>query len=309
MVAAGVLTHTPSQASNTAAYLQGQLDGPVARIGCVAEWPDDGTGTVALVLPSSTWATGALTPAGVHVTVKGDGTCAFGRYVSGSQLDQQSALISPLVGGRHTIEVVLNFEAEQIAVYVDGAVALTVDNATAFTQIADLAVWELFETNGTSDVPATLLSVWAATESRVPALGPVSGPRSAMLPAAYKVVNPGSTTTYAIGSSYASLGGDMDMSITMPESGAMLVSLDCYLQNATTTVYVRAKVGSTTSVAQRVNPAAAFTGHLHTETVVTGTPGQTYTLEWQFSSASGSPTVAAGSSSGAAFIKAVPVGV
>jgi hypothetical protein len=310
---AGALEHTPVPTSNGAAYYQRTLPAPVARIGCVADWDSNATGSVALVLPGTAWSDSSLGSAGIHATVDATGHVGIGRFEAGTGVVAiHTGEAGTLTGGRHLIEVALDSRRSAVTVLIDGTVILTYADATAFTMIGTRAVWELYEVNGSSDVPARLLALWADVESRVPPAAPLTAPApgGSASTATTKVVNPDSlSTTIVTGYPGVQIGaGALAMSVKFPPSGKLLVTLginftitggpDNILVNATTD----GNPGYAVNVAQTDSAA-----YRTITTLIVGTPGATSVIDWNaFKTGSAFAAFYIGSSYGVAIVAAVP---
>lgn len=168
VVASGIISHTPYAAANSAGYLQAELSGRVTRIGAMVAWPTSALGVFALVIPSAAWASGTLPNAGFHLVVNGNGIWTLTRFTTGgsTQLANYQSHGRPqnMWGlGYVPIDVWLDPVAGRCAIYWPDGSSSVVSSAYLSSETANYAIWELYESNGSTDVPATMGRVWADT--------------------------------------------------------------------------------------------------------------------------------------------------
>lgn len=301
-VSSGTIVHTPSGPSNTAAYIEAQLAGPTRRIGAVADWPASNGGTLALVIPAASWAS-AIGNAGVHATVTAAGRVACGRYVSGASVGTQSVDVGALTG-RHTVEVTINATAQTVSVYLDGIRVLHYVDAEAFTYLSDRAIWELYESTGTSLTPIVMVSGWADVERVIPT-GGGSQFSAVQIQRPHTSAVTATDGTYTITTSIVDIGMG-SVSTTYPESGKILARYVCWLDatSATGPVY-----GSFNAVGAQKIAQPGYVGRVACEAILTGTPGAAVTITPRMWTGAGTATVtvAAAGSSGVGTISAADI--
>lgn len=303
-ISSGAIVHTPSQGANTAGYLQAKLSANVATIGMIYELPVGGDGTAVLVIPVAAWSSGNILDAGVHATITAT-QASLARYESGAETNKTSVPLAGLTEARHLVEVVVDYRLNRVSLYLDGQLIVARTDATAISLMSSYAIWELFESNGTSSVPARILSAWATTDVRVPAIVPRVNATKPALPSPL-YINYNTAQTWNIGTSYASISNLIELTVTVPPSGKVLAMITCYLTSGTAATYMRPALGGTSGTPIRA-AESAFIGMVTLQQVITGTPGASVILAWQASCASGTPSVKSGGSSGGASVTAIPL--
>lgn len=315
VVNGGALEHTPAVTSNGAAYYQRTLAAPVVRIGAVADWDANAVGSVALVLPLAAWSDATLGNAGVHAVIDATGHVTAGRFEAGSGVvAAHMGEAGSLTSGQHLIEVTLDPRRSAVTVRVDGADVVSYTDPTAFAMIGALAVWELYEVNGSADVPARLLALWADVETRIPTAAPAPG-HSAGGPstnATAKVVLPANdalSTTMVTGYPGVQIGGGLlAMTVKFPPSGKLLVTLGVFftLTGGPDNILVNATKDGNPGYA--VNVAQTDGAAYRTiTTLIQGNPGETSVIDWNaFKTGSAFAAFYIGSSFGVAIVAAVP---
>lgn len=304
-VSGGRIVHTPSGQSNTASYVQARTRGPITRMGCVAYFPDGGTvGSVALVIPIAPWTDAALENAGVHLVAAAGGIIGLARYRTGLEGDL-NATVDPLAGGTHTIECVLLYDERRVMVLVDGVRVLSRIDPAAFGLMSDLAVWELYEYEGTAAAPAQLLALWADSDAR-PVLPPAAPP--AAIPAAPP---PGrayakqvwDANVYPVGLSPAEVSTDLRLPVSFPESGKLLATVSFWV-NADGPLY-----GLVNGQVQQLT-ASPYSGRLVlTALVDVGGPGPGDLVFEAFQTSGSGGAVVVGGAAGSFVFSAVPLAV
>jgi hypothetical protein len=305
----GSITHTPTTGGGTACYIQAVFSSQPRRIGMIADWGTTGQGSIALVLPSTSWAAG-ITQAGVHVVVTAGGGVSFFRYTSGGNQGTVGASIGALTG-QHTIDVQLDERTSQIDVFVDSVRVVTTIDPAAFTLLSNFAIWELYESNGVGSVPAKMLSTWASTEQRIPTSGMLVGPKRADT-TSYAKYATGSWTWTVPASQNFIQSSALAMQVVMPPSGLALGILSIVATVANdSNILVQPINGQAVSLAQRsaTEAVASATNRYTVLSVITGTPGQTVTHDWYaFSVGAGVSSLLTGGAQGSAISSFIPLG-
>lgn len=173
-ISGGVIAHTPAPGGTSAGYMQADLGGRVRRIGAMVSWPTSALGVVALVIPSASWAPNTLPNAGFHLSVNGNGVWSLTRFTMGGS----TTLASFSTHGRFDhltwgsgfkpLEVWIDPDNQKAVITWPDGTTSTVVSAYFASETSNYAIWELFETNGTIDVPATLGALWADTAPTSP---------------------------------------------------------------------------------------------------------------------------------------------
>lgn len=170
VISGGVISHTPYAGANSAGYIEADLGGRITRIGCMAAWASGAGGAVALVAPSGKWDTGVLPNAGLHLVVYGNGIWTLTRFTTGGSttLASNSTHGRPQTAqglGYVPIDVWIDYLNGRIVIeWWDGTTAV-VSSAYFTSETGNYAVWELYESDGTSTVPATMGLIWASAGS------------------------------------------------------------------------------------------------------------------------------------------------
>jgi hypothetical protein len=197
----GVIVHTPFAGANSAGYTQANLGGRVRRMGAMVAWPLNALGVAAFVIPSAPWSNGVLPNAGFHLSVNGNGIWSLIRFTTGgsttiANYTTHGRFSSSTWGsGYKPLDIALDPVNQQaIITWPDGSKA-TITSAYLSSETANYAIWELFETNGATDVPATFGKLWASndlvidpTVAAAPAAGPSLGPPSVVEALSRRVV-------------------------------------------------------------------------------------------------------------------------
>lgn len=303
VITAGQIAHTPTAGANTAAYIETLLSGPARRIGAMIDWGAAGDGTAAVVIPAASWAAG-IGNAGVHCTVTAAGVVSCGRYVSGATAGTQTTNVGALTG-RHALEVGIDSTLQQITVWLDGARVLRYTDAAAFTYLSNRAIWELYEPNGTSNVPCVLRSTWADVERIIPTAIPFDDVQP--IRKAY-ANNNSSAASIAIPTTYRAVLGIGTLSVYFPPSGRLLCRYRVML-TANGLTNTRRVFGSIASAADQALCYGGYVGPVTCEMVVTGTPGALRVLSPQMwaEDASGTVTATISATTGVSVITATPL--
>jgi len=191
----GVIAHTPYNGVQSAGYVQADLGARVRRIGCMASWATNALGVVALVIPSAPWSTGVLPNAGFHLSLQGNGIWTLIRFTTGGS----TTLASYQTHGRPSnfwglgmvpLDIWIDPDNNKAVInWPDGS--CSVISSTYFnTETANYAIWELFENNGATDVPAVLGPLWASSDpvtADVPFATPYRAAVGSTAPAVYNV--------------------------------------------------------------------------------------------------------------------------
>lgn len=312
-VQGGVIKHTPASGSSTAAYIEANAGGSVTRIGArfrVRGTTGNKAGTVTLVVPSASWA-GGIGTAGLHATLTARGAVNVARY-SGGLVNGTQGRVDQLHNGIHTFEVTLDHTANRFRAYVDGALVVDKVDATAFGMLSNLVIWELFEETGTSETPIDFLATWAdaAPLQLIPANPDIAG--ADMRPVAVHKTDAGSTAlTTTPGVMFS---GALALSGVLPISGRVLCTVRVVLSvGAGTTVYAQTTGGGSSSsgaVMLAKNEGASTATILgYCQSIVTGTPGSSFTLDWSVYTNGGTATATAlsGGASAAAVATIIPL--
>lgn len=304
VVAGDRITHTPTTGSNSAAYIESQLQGPVRRIGMEVEWPAGSDGTFAIVIPNESWASG-IESAGLHTTVTAAGVIASGRNVSGTNQGTQVTRVEPLTG-LHTIEAVLDDVRQEITVIFDGIEVLRYVDATAFTLLSQFAIWELFQANGTSGTPGFIRSMWAGVRNALP-----SAPRGSRIERVRKGYGNVFATAVSItvATTYRSVLAIGSLGVYFPPSGRLLCEYEVWISSNALTANVRRLYGSIASSQDRALMYGGQVGIARCKVIVTGTPGALQILSPQMwaEDTSGVVVATVSSTSGPAIITATPL--
>lgn len=308
----GAIQHTPNGVSNTASYVEATLSGETRRVGALVEWPDlssTSLGGVALIIPDTSWTNSAGTAtqigtAGVHVVVNANGSVTQARYEGSTVNQAQGRTNAALTGGRHVIEVVLDDRTSTIRVYVDNALIVEKKDTTAFGMLSDRAIWELYEFTGSSLTPAKFLATWADTERRVPSGSPFVVYPSPPPRAVATQYSTTATYTLTQASSTAIDAAVSTTSIILPRSGQALVRCSAWVDGALATGPILGQING--SGAMRL-AEAGFKGRLIWERLVNGTEGQSYTIQPNLWTTSGSLKVEIGGAFGNFMVSAIPL--
>lgn len=174
----GVIAHTPIGSSSSAGYMQADLGARVHRIGCMASWPTNAEGSIAIALPISSWqSTGTFSNAGFHLTVQGHGVWSLIRYsASGSTtLASYTTHGRPqTVWGKGMVPIDIWIDTDNgkaVICWWDGS--RSVINSDYFkTETSNYAIWELYVFNSAAYVPATMGLLWASADPVTPDVYP-----------------------------------------------------------------------------------------------------------------------------------------
>ncbi|WP_372466612.1 hypothetical protein ACCO44_11360 [Microbacterium maritypicum] len=298
------ITHSPTTASNSAAYIQADIGGPCRRVGMEFEIPNAGNGTLAIVIPNTSWA-GGIVNAGLHTTVTAAGIVSSGRNVGGTNTGTNTTRVGPLTGV-HSIEALLDDVREEITILLDGVEVLRYTDAIAFTMLSDFAIWELFQANGTSGVPSFIRSAWAGKRTLIPPTA-----RGARI----ERVRKGYGNTFATPASislpttYRAVLGIGALGVYFPPSGRLLCEYEVWISANALTAGVRRVYGSIASSQDKALMYGGQLGLARCRTIVSGTPGALQILSPQMwaEDASGTVTATISATSGPAVMMATPI--
>jgi hypothetical protein len=185
--------------------MQVSMPGRITRAGCEVSWPSAATGIAAIVVPSAPWSSGVLPNAGFHFVTTGNAVWTLSRFTSGGT----TTLADYTTHGRPTdcrgqglVPLDIFFDPlnnKAVICWWDGT-RTVVTNALLGSETSTYAIFELFENNGVTDVPAVFGDLWVDdTTVRFDGL-PTSPIKQAFstAPAAYNVsgtLNPDFTKT------------------------------------------------------------------------------------------------------------------
>lgn len=320
-VADGKITHTPSPASNAAAYIELRADNGetivAAELDC--DFGASTDCTFANVVPNQTWESG-IANAGVHLTANAAGPVSNGRNVGGANEGTVTARVPPL-SGVHTLRFEVDELNERIRTLLDGIELIDTADATALTMLSDRWIAELFQGNGNTGTPGHILRGRAWTRRAVPP--PLRGVRVEPTRKHYsKAFNAGSVRSFPASSTYRSALREVASGTTPDPSGAPLGSLAFYYPPSgrmhaqfrawleTNTLSSGAVMGSLGSAADQRLAKAGVTGEIVLDIILTGTPGALQVIQPQVwysdPAATGAAVVAYGGGFGDASLSAWP---
>lgn len=165
VISGGRITHTPYAGAQSAGYLEVQAADRVTRAGCEVAWPANAVGVAAIVIPSAQWSSGVLPNAGFHFVTTGNGIWTLTRFTTGGSitLADYSTHGQPTdIRGRGLVPLDIWFDPpnnKAVISWWDGSKSVVVSPYIG-SETANFAIFELFENNGATDVPAVFGDVW-----------------------------------------------------------------------------------------------------------------------------------------------------
>lgn len=168
-ISSGVITHDPVAQLNAGGYLQANLGGQVRRMGAQVSWPLNASGACVFALPSAPWSSAPLANAGFHLKAFGNGVWSLTRFTTGGETtlaDQTThgRYYTAVWGtGLHPMEFWISPEDQKAVITWPDGTATTVTSSYFDTETSDYCVWELFEGDGTTEVPGSFGALWADT--------------------------------------------------------------------------------------------------------------------------------------------------
>jgi hypothetical protein len=178
-VAGGVLMHTPYAGANSGCYLQANLGGRVRRVGAMVSWPLNAVGKVVIVIPSTGWNIASAgdiePPAGFHLSVSGNGVWTLLRFNNSGgtvtladQTTHGRFLTTTWGTGYWPLDVWIDPDNSKAVITWPDGTSSTIVSSYFNTETGNYAIWELFESNGVTDVPGTFGALWADTAATTP---------------------------------------------------------------------------------------------------------------------------------------------
>lgn len=177
-ISGGLIQHTPFAGAQSAGYLQIQLAARVRRMGAMVAWPANAVGAVTLVMPVSAWSSGNVTGAAVHLTLYGNGIWSLTRITpNGGGGITSTTIADNTTHGRYEtvwdntlrrVEMYLDVARSRLRILFPDGTQTIVESAFFATETTNLAIWELFENNGATDVPAKIGAIWADSYTQAP---------------------------------------------------------------------------------------------------------------------------------------------
>lgn len=165
-ISGGRIAHTPYAAVQSAGYLQVQASGRVTRAGCEVSWPSGALGVAAIVIPSAPWSSGVLPNAGFHFVTTGHGVWTLTRFTTGGSTTIASYQTHgrPATDARGAGLVPLDIwfdppNNKAVIQWWDGSRSV-ITSSYIGSETDTYAVFELFENDGSTDVPAVFGDLW-----------------------------------------------------------------------------------------------------------------------------------------------------
>lgn len=180
-VQSGRLVHTPySGGGNSACYIQKALTGKVRRIGAEVAWAANALGAVTLIFPITPWSQGNVTGSTAHLTYQGNGIWDCTQIVA----PEGGSIVSTSIGNWQThgrpdttwdgklrpLEMFFDEKRSRLRLsFPDGTGAdvnliygsPAVDHSS---DVSNLAIFELFENDGTTMASAQMGAIWADSD-------------------------------------------------------------------------------------------------------------------------------------------------
>lgn len=165
-VTSGALVHTPFNGSNSAGYLQSQLSSRLRRIGATVSWASGANGGLVLVVPLAAWVNNSYTAAGVHLVVYGNGQwhCSYWNGTNETnylQWENDGKFTDCRDGVQRDVEVWLDPDQARVWIILPDGKTVTGTHSAIGTHTSTYAVWELYESDGTTTTPGKIHAVWA----------------------------------------------------------------------------------------------------------------------------------------------------
>ena len=333
VVSGGEISHTwNGSTSSSAGYMQTRPrpGSTCVRVGAIVRAAPGSVSSFDLVLPSTAWADGNLTAAGVHYVVETNGAWQMAFWDGAAVHLYGSGTIDPWDDDtERRVEVYADVATSTVSVqHPDGSVSSFTDSRIA-ANLSEYCVWELFALSGAAEVsPPKILRFWADTaegDSRglvgqldmARAIAPVLDAATGIAADTFILHAPTTQLTSTTTTAAAGVGtGTLFAVITPGNSGKVLVEVSAYYEFAAAdTLFWRATVGGTNSPVIAAHIGDVGEKKLVRQVMLVSglTPGSPLTVafsHWTISN--GSATLKAGGSGGSmtppVFLRAVKVG-
>lgn len=164
----GKWQHNINGFQGPAAYAQVELPKDVTRIGAAVQFPARVAkpGSVALVIPSASWASGEAWRSGVHFVVRGDGEWRISPYSGGKEGKPYAQGFAPtFLDGREVhFDVLVNRAAGTATVILPDGSYHPVKSPLIKKDSSRFAIFELYERDKTA-TPAVITQMWASSKT------------------------------------------------------------------------------------------------------------------------------------------------
>lgn len=163
----GAWRHNVGGFKGPAAYAQVELPKDVTRIGAAVKFAAraEKSGSVALVVPSASWASDEAWRSGVHFVVKGDGEWRISPYSNGKEGKPYDQGFAPsfLDGREYRFDILVNRAAGTATVVLPDGSHHPVKSTLIKADSSRFAIFELYERDKTAK-PAVITEMWASSK-------------------------------------------------------------------------------------------------------------------------------------------------